>query len=94
MPPDPQARHIDAARQRIAHAGAILHASHQAEQKILDSAMARLDRVQADLAAWRKRVMTDPEAAAKHEAGLAEQGQLHQVIARCHAILDRQEAGQ
>jgi len=87
MPPDPQSRHIDAARKRTAHAGALLHASDQAERRILDAAHERLDRVQADLAAWRSRVMLDPATAAKHDAALVEQGQLNQVIARAHAAL-------
>ena len=87
MPADPQTRHIEAARKRTAHAGALLHASDQAERRILDAAHERLERVQADMDAWRGRVMLDPDAAAKHDAALVERGQLNQVIARAHAAL-------
>jgi hypothetical protein len=93
MPPDQTpTRHIEAARKRIAHAGALLHASDQADRKILEAATARLKTVQSAIEATRKRAMHDPDAAERYQAAALEAGRLHHVIARAHAVVGEPEA--
>ena len=53
-----QQRHIEAARRRVAHLGALSAATDAAERRILDAAQQRLAQVEADLAKLAPRAIT------------------------------------
>lgn len=80
-------RHIDAAKQRLAHLGGLSERTEAAERKILDAAEDRLTTIDADLAKLRPRVNLDDAAGDQYQALTLERGQCVLVIERAKQVL-------
>ncbi len=77
-PDDPTlARHIAAARRRVAHLEGLAAGCDAAERKILEAAEARAEALDEELSRARRRAGLDPRAARRVEELTAER-------ARCH----------
>lgn len=74
-------KHIDAARRRLAHLQGLSDQTHGTEKRIRDAAADRLGHVEESIAKLRPRVHTDPQAAEKYQALIAERGTLETVLA-------------
>lgn len=82
---DLQDRHIEAARQRVAHLHALSHATDEAERKIGEAAKKRLAEVDAELTRLRPRAMLDEATGRRVEDLALERGHLMRVIAQAAA---------
>ena len=85
--PAPADRHIEAAKRRLAHLGALSARTVETERKILAAAEDRLAAVEADRASLRSRALIDPAAADRYQALTLERGQIETVIGRAREAL-------
>lgn len=84
--PDIQ-KHIDAAGRRLVHLQGLDAKTAAEERRILDAAVDRLKRVEADIAQLRPRALTDDAAADRYTDLVAERGDLAMVIAQARMVL-------
>ncbi len=68
-------------QERLHELNALQQKTDSAEQKILASAIQRLDRINAELLKLRSRVLTDKKADKQYRELILERGRLNQVIA-------------
>lgn len=80
-------RHIDAAKQRLAHLAGLSERTEAAERKILESAEDRLTAIDADLGKLRPRVNLDDAAGDQYQELTLERGQCVLVIERAKQVL-------
>ena len=86
MPPDQHQKHIDAARQRLAHLAAMAHGTAEAEKRIAEAATQRLATVEAGIARARPKALTDDRAGESYTALIQERAHLHEVRRRAGAV--------
>ena len=80
-------QHVDNTRRQLGELAAMAQQTEASEREILKRAEARLEQVEADIAAARKDAITDQEAAQRYQDLILERGHLHQVIAQAREVL-------
>lgn len=78
-------KHIDAARQRVAHLAALEHASAEADKRIAEAATKRLEAVEAEIAKARPHALTHDDAGSRYTDLVTERGHLMEVLRRASA---------
>ena len=84
---DPSAKHIEAAKRRLAHLAGLRARTLDSERRILDRAVARDGDVTAEMAKLRPAASVHPVAADRYQALVLEAGTLAKVIGQSRRIL-------
>ena len=86
MPDDTHQKHIDAARQRVAHLAALERASDEADKRIAKAATERLETVEAEIAKVRPSALIHDDAGTRYTELVTERGHLLEVLRRASAV--------
>lgn len=81
------AAHFEVARRQLLSLARIADTTRDAERRILEAAMARLEAVDADIDRLRGRALLDEHAGQQYSALIEERGRLALVIARAREHL-------